>query len=88
MFKVKKYNASIDLLSKAIAIIPTSEYYYERAHLKDELDDLVGAEQDFTESIRLASLSNVSPVLVANCYKSRADVRMDLGNEEGALEDM
>ena len=92
MFKAKKYNASIDLLSKAIAIIPTSEYYYERAHLKDELDDLVGAEQDFTESIRLASLSNVlsnvSPVLVANCYKSRADVRMDLGNEEGALEDM
>ena len=88
MFKAKKYNASIDLLSKAIAIIPTTEYYYERAHLKDEIDDLVGAEQDFTESIRLASLSNVSPVLLANCYKSRADVRIDLGNEEEALEDM
>ena len=88
MFKAKKYNASIDLLSKAIAIIPTTEYYYERAHLKDEINDLVGAEQDFTEAIRLASLSNVSPVLLANCYKSRADVRIDLGNEEGALEDI
>ena len=88
MFKAKKYNVSIDLLSKAIAIIPTTEYYYERAHLKDEINDLVGAEKDFTEAIRLASLSNVSPVLLANCYKSRADVRIDLGNEEEALEDM
>ena len=41
MFKAKKYNVSIDLLSKEIAIIPTAEHYYQRAHLKEEIDYLV-----------------------------------------------
>ena len=60
-------------------------YLYERAYAKDELEDYKGAEEDFTETIRIAMADEQD--LIANGYYARAYVRLDLGDKKGACED-
>ncbi|MFH1161535.1 MAG: tetratricopeptide repeat protein [bacterium] len=68
-------------LNLAIVREPGSaELYYFRGYAKYGLDDLIGAEQDYTRSIELFPYS--PDVLI-----SRAVVRGQLMNEPGALED-
>ena len=81
-----KYKLALEKLDKAIELNDVDGwFYYERGHVKDELKDFKGAEEDFTETIRIAMADEQE--LIANGYYARAYVRLDLGDKKGACED-
>ena len=81
-----EYKLAIEKLDKAIELNDVDGYFYfERGYAKDEIKDFKGAEEDFTEAIRIAMADEQD--LIANGYYSRAYVRLDLGNKKGACED-
>ena len=81
-----KYKLALEKLDKAIELNDVDGwFYYERGHVKDELKDFKGAEEDFTETIRIAMADEQD--LIANGYYARAYVRLDLGDKKGACED-
>lgn len=77
----KNYYAAIGLLSTLIETDTLSqEAYFLRAIAKYNLNDIVGAENDFSSAIR------VNPVYV-EAYQYRAITRSIMGNYNDALED-
>ena len=81
-----EYKLAIEKLDKAIELNSIDGwFYYERGQAKDELKDFKGAEEDFTEAIRIAMADEQE--LIANGYYARAYVRLDLGDKKGACED-
>ncbi len=81
-----QYKLALEKLDKAIELNDVEGcFYYERGHVKDELKDFKGAEEDFTEAISIAMADEQD--LIANGYYARAYVRLDLGNKKGACED-
>ena len=73
-----QYKLALEKLDRAIKLNDVEGcFYYERGHVKDELKDFKGAEDDFTEAIRSAMADEQE--LIANGYYSRAYVRLDLG---------
>ena len=85
-YQAGKYKLAIEKLDKAIELNDVEAmYFYERGQAKDELEDYKGAEEDFTETIRIAMADEQD--LIANGYYTRAHVRLDLGDKKGACED-
>ena len=77
----KEYYRAIDILSTLIAVDTISEdAYFLRAVAKYNLNDVVGAERDFTQALR------INPVFV-QAYQYRAITRSFMGNYQDALED-
>jgi tetratricopeptide (TPR) repeat protein len=75
------YVAALDYLNTAIQREPgASELYFLRGYAKYGLDDFIGAEQDYSQSIDL------SPYLV-DVFTNRAIVRTQLQNYTGAMAD-
>ncbi len=82
-YKAGKYDEAVSALDKSIELDPCNAWaFYERAHAKDEMSDLIGALEDFTKALELEPKD---PWLAA--YYSRGNVKYDLGDKEGALDD-
>ena len=76
-----EYVEALEYLNIAIQKEPgVPELYFLRGYAKCGLDDIIGAEQDYTQSIEL------SPYL-ADVFTNRAIVRSQLQNFKGAMED-
>ncbi len=76
-----KYQDAIEVLNILLRVDSTAtEGYFLRGIAKYNLDDLLGAEQDFTLAIRQ------NPVFTT-AYQYRAITRSRLGNYDDALKD-
>lgn len=76
-----QYEAAIETLNLLLRIDPKSyEAYFLRGVAKYNLDDLLGAEVDFSSAI------NINPVYTM-AYRNRAITRSRLGNYDDALKD-
>jgi tetratricopeptide (TPR) repeat protein len=76
-----QYIDALEYLNLAIRKDPSvPELYYLRGYAKYGLDDYIGAEMDYTQSI------GISPYL-ADVFTNRAIVRSQLQNYRGSMED-
>lgn len=86
-YKVGDYKLVLEKLNKAIEYYPYDGwFYYERGQAKDELEDYLGAEEDFTVANDFA-LNLEDEVLLGNTLHARGHVRIETGNKEGAYND-
>lgn len=81
---VKKRNAdprgTLADLDEAIRILPLPNFYHNRAHERGENHNAKGALSDINEAIRLNSKDG-------SLYKTRRDIRRELGDKDGATAD-
>lgn len=76
-----QYEEAIDILNTILRIDPKAyESYFLRGVAKYNLDDLLGAEMDFTSAVEL------NPVYTM-AFRNRAITRSRLGNYDDALKD-